>query len=923
MTFSEILGTVLIEPLKIVFEMIFSVAWGVVGNPGIAVIILSLCMNTLLMPLYRRADLIQLEAKETDEKMKPVLDHFKKTFSGDERMMMTQTYYRQNHYSPLSALNGSVSLLLEIPFFMAAYQFLSNLEILHGVAFGPIADLGQPDGMIRLGAFSVNLLPILMTVINIVSSALYLKGFPLKAKIQLYGMALLFLVILYDSPSALVLYWTLNNIYSLGKTLFYMIPHAGKVLSVLLGAAGSVCLVFNKTLMGGLHRRLLLVLGLVMLMPLAFMLLKRFMPKPKQHTQRKANTGAYICGALFLTVLVGLLIPSTFISASPLEFVDVFHFYSPMWYIVRTACIAAGMFLVWMSVFYWLSGPNGRVWFCALVWIMSGVLLMNYLFFGTNLGILSSTLQYESGVGFTIRQILLNFGAIAALAAVMFFVYLRWPRSTGAVLLTGVIALSGMSAINIVKTAGPVAEVKARVEELNAAAPSFEFSEDGENVVVLMLDRALGQFMPYIMNENPELYEQFDGFTFYSNTISYGGATNFGAPALFGGYEYTPVELNKRDTERLVDKHNEALKVMPVLFSENGYDVTVFEPPYANYEWIPDLSIYDEYPEIDAYITEGLYGDLSYKDSLIANNKRNFFCFSLMKVMPLFLQEAVYDGGKYNQATDSNGGVQVAMTPSYAEGMNYAFIESYNVLVNLPEITKVAGGTEDKFLMMSNVSTHEPMILQEPEYIPAEYVDNTQYDIDHAGRFTVDGRSMSVDNVWKMGTYHVHVASMMQLGRWFDYLRENGVYDNTKIILVADHGVTMGCQEELLHEGTIGGQNYQPGAERFYPLLMVKDFNSTGFTVSDAFMTNADVPTLAFDGIIENPVNPFTGKAITDEEKTAHDQFIIMSMQWDTDDNNGNTFLPCAWAKVSDDIWVKENWAYYDTETVLKEHAAP
>ena len=79
-------------------------------------------------------------------------------------MMMLQTYYRQNDYSPTNALRGSVSLLLEIPFFMAAYQFLSHLELLQGVGFGPIADLGAPDQLLTLFGHSVNLLPILMTL---------------------------------------------------------------------------------------------------------------------------------------------------------------------------------------------------------------------------------------------------------------------------------------------------------------------------------------------------------------------------------------------------------------------------------------------------------------------------------------------------------------------------------------------------------------------------------------------------------------------------------------------------------------------------------------------------------------------------------------------------------------------------------------
>ena len=101
---------------------------------------------------------------------------------------MLQTYYRQNNYKPTNALNGSVSLLLEIPFFMAAYQFLSGLTVLDGVSFGPIKNLGAPDGMLVIGTLAINVLPVLMTLINVISSAIYLKGFPLKTKIQLYAM---------------------------------------------------------------------------------------------------------------------------------------------------------------------------------------------------------------------------------------------------------------------------------------------------------------------------------------------------------------------------------------------------------------------------------------------------------------------------------------------------------------------------------------------------------------------------------------------------------------------------------------------------------------------------------------------------------------------------------------------------------------
>jgi membrane protein insertase Oxa1/YidC/SpoIIIJ len=116
---------------------------------------------------------------------------------------------------------------------MAAYQLLSNAQMLNGASLGPITDLGAPDGLIALGSITLNALPILMTLINVISSAIYLKGFPLKTKIQLYGMALFFLVFLYNSPAALVFYWTLNNTFSLFKTLFYRIKNSRKILNVL------------------------------------------------------------------------------------------------------------------------------------------------------------------------------------------------------------------------------------------------------------------------------------------------------------------------------------------------------------------------------------------------------------------------------------------------------------------------------------------------------------------------------------------------------------------------------------------------------------------------------------------------------------------------------------------------------------------
>lgn len=929
MTFFEIIYTVFIGPLKLLFEIIYEFANRYVDNPGLSIIFLSLIMNILVLPLYRRADYMQEQARDIDAKLSNGVAHIKKTFSGDEKMMMLQAYYRQNNYKPTDALKGSVSLLLEIPFFIAAYQFLSHLEILKGVSLGAIADLSRPDRMLVIGGFAINLLPIIMTSVNIISSFLYLKGFPTKTKIQLYGMALFFLVFLYNSPSGLVFYWTLNNVFSLIKTIFYKLKNPKKVLRVLLAVLGMPLFIYSAFIYDtpSLKKRLLLIfIALLFMLPLAFNIIKSRVNINKASEKLEKIIGnvpnsehqgkLFLMGTIFLTVLVGLLIPSNFIAASPQEFVDITYFHNPVWYIVGSLALAVGTFLVWLRVFYLLASPRGKVFFERLVFIMCGLMLVDYMFFGTGLGTISSTLQYSSSMIFSRKEQLINLLVLMAAALIMYILVLKFYRMAVSVLLIASVALSVMSVVNISTIKSSVDKI---VVENVSDDVTFRMSTSGKNVVVIMLDRGMGAYIPYIINEKPELMEKFAGFTYYSNTISFGNSTNFGAPTLLGGYEYTPVEMNKRADEPLVAKHNEAVKVMPVLFSDNGYEVTVCDPVYANYQWYSDTSIFNEYPDINACVTEGRFSSSQTKQQRIDNNRRNFFCFSIMKTMPLLVQPTIYANGTYNQNQSVDSGVQTAWGISKAEGLSTLFMDAYNVLTSLPFMTAVTDENVNTFLYLTNNATHEPMLLQEPEYVPAENLDNRKYDAEHADRFTVDSRVMQVEDYKQMAHYQSNMAVLITLGEWFDFLREQNLYDNTKIIIVSDHGRHLGHFDEL----AMGGEDDLKNVEMYYPLLLVKDFNSTEFTVSEEFMTTADVPTLAVKDLIDNPLNPFTGKVINNSEKTAHEQYIIMSNEYDVNVNNGNTFLPARWARVKDDLWNKENWEYYEEEIVLDEYAFP
>ncbi|MBQ6018137.1 MAG: membrane protein insertase YidC [Clostridiales bacterium] len=923
MQFLSMLYTLIIAPLELLFEVIFEVADKIIGNAGLSIVFLSLAVNFLVLPLYKRADELQAEERDIQAVMAPHIKHIKKKFKGDERFFMLQEYYRLNNYKPLYALKSSVSLLLQIPFFIAAYNLLSHMQSLQGMRFGILSDLGKEDALFMIGNFPVNVLPILMTLINIISGIIYTKGHPLRSKIQVYGLAAVFLVLLYHSPSGLVFYWLLNNVFSLVKNIFYKLKDPKKVLSIVLAISGAVIFILAVIRPDlDLRQKLLLTIGCVLLaLPLISSKIKLGL-KHKTTTTKDAFT--FFAGAAFMAAFTGLFIPSTVISDSAEEFLDVVLKSNPVNYIINSMLLSFGSWVLWGGVFYFFMSDKLKNIFCKAIWMICGISVIDYLLFGTNLGILTSTLQYEVTPVFRLTEYLINTAVVIAIGAAFYFIYSKLRKNTRYVLIIGILTVVGIGLLNcflINSLCNTYKDQNLYMDGDSEDIPPITLSKDGNNVVIIMLDRALGTQVPYIFDEKPELKEQFDGFTYYPNTISYGACTNTGAPPIYGGYEYTPERMNARSEEALVDKHDEALEVMPVLFSNNGYSVSIYDPPYAGYKSIPDLSVFDDHPEFTCsnlnghfnYFSEGSDDESSLKLSLRVSElrNRNFFCYSLMKISPLLLQETLYDDGYYNESvsisydTQDAGSVstlyQKMETISNGTGYSLDFVTAYAVLQKLPDLTEISEGSGNTFIMMSNDTAHAPCLLQEPDYTPALYIDNTEYDTDMISRYTVNGVTMNMTNAYQVSHYHSNMATYLKLGEWFDYLREQGVYDNTRIILVSDHGRNM---------GQFGVTCNETDMEYFMPLLMVKDFNSTGFTVCEDFMTNADTPALATSGIIDNPENPFTHNPIISDYKNGS-QTIFLSSDFAVAHSTGNTFLPGSWFTFNgSDPYDPDNWSY-------------
>jgi len=220
------LYTLIIFPIVQLIELFYVFVYRVFHNPGMALLGVSVAVSICILPLYFVAEKYQKKERDIQKLLKPKTDKIKAVFKGDEQYMVLATYYRQNHYHPMYALRNSLSLLIQIPFFIAAYSYLSHLEILQGASFLFIKNLGKPDALLK----GINILPVFMTLINIASGIVYAKDLDFKNKIQLYGMSLIFLALLYNSPAGLVIYWTMNNLFSLVKNIAHKIKNIDKII---------------------------------------------------------------------------------------------------------------------------------------------------------------------------------------------------------------------------------------------------------------------------------------------------------------------------------------------------------------------------------------------------------------------------------------------------------------------------------------------------------------------------------------------------------------------------------------------------------------------------------------------------------------------------------------------------------------------
>lgn len=191
---------------------------GLVGNWGVAIILLTLCVRAVLFPLNRRSQTAMARYQKKMKRVQPRLEEAKKRFEGDAQKLREAQARIMQEEGAFPPLGGCLPIFLQMPIFFGLFSALRTaFDLRQAPFFGWIHDLSRPDHLLHLGLELpilpdieyLNVLPILMVVLWILQQ----MGMPKPADEQaarmqkmMMFMPAVFGLMLYNYAAGLSLY---------------------------------------------------------------------------------------------------------------------------------------------------------------------------------------------------------------------------------------------------------------------------------------------------------------------------------------------------------------------------------------------------------------------------------------------------------------------------------------------------------------------------------------------------------------------------------------------------------------------------------------------------------------------------------------------------------------------------------------------
>lgn len=290
-------------------------------------------------------------------------------------------------------------------------------------------------------------------------------------------------------------------------------------------------------------------------------------------------------------------------------------------------------------------------------------------------------------------------------------------------------------------------------DNLIATYAHFNDISTDKNFLIMLVDAVDADAFEEVLAGNEEYRDVFQDFTYYSNTASVYPFTRDSMPLLLSG----EVNRNEKDFEQYASEAYNNSRLFKRLDQEN-YDIGIY---MAEPVW---------YGERPFRITNDIKND-----AVSPYENMNFNMYFRQEMKYILFKYLPYAYKQYSQIEGLDFGMALEM-------YNYRYEGVYNFMLENPELVKT---DRNVFQFIHVEGAHLPF----------------SYDKDM--------------NPIERGTYSQKIeATIKVVDAWLTRLKNSGVYDNSVILIMADHGYY-----DVDHD-SYGSEVL----ERFHPILLVKGY---------------------------------------------------------------------------------------------------
>ena len=275
--------------------------------------------------------------------------------------------------------------------------------------------------------------------------------------------------------------------------------------------------------------------------------------------------------------------------------------------------------------------------------------------------------------------------------------------------------------------------------------PVLSMSKEN-NIIVILLDRLDTEWMSNTLERYPEMEGKLDGFTFYKDNVSRYFSTYPSVPQMLTGVEFT--KDHRDDFAKYVWEQEN----VPDKLKANGFDINLVidkTTTFSSYSQLEDVSRNCNSLELD--LSFNYLGD----EGIV----RTMLRLSAAKTLPYFFKWIITD----------------EMSFDFSNSFTYLDYEKYNYILR-PVISPETDLDFYKYLQKHYVTADS----NSPCFTFIHL--NGPHDPDEAISNQYNGNSYGVD---EESTIRGDFESIFLI---FDQMKELGIYDNSTIIILGDHG---------------------------------------------------------------------------------------------------------------------------------------